>query len=100
PQTGLTIAAVKLRCRASATTILPLSLRGQAVFFALLLAEPFAECHRVLPAHIGHRMLVRGPGPDLLPTHGAPERVELTLRHLILAHVEGPGDLHLMLVRA
>src|SRR5205807_8596234 len=57
-QTGLLIAAVKPGRGACATTILPLGLGGQAVLFALLPAEPFAEGHRIVPAHVHDGMAI------------------------------------------
>ena len=84
--------------------ILPFGLRGQAVFFPFLLAQPFAKIHRIVPRNEDHRMLVRLIEARISPaaiTHLVAllvnELSKLPDRDLRGSHVKWLRDLHGML---
>src|SRR5262249_36645637 len=123
-QLALVVAERPSVLRSGPAAILPLGFRGQAIFSSLLLAQPIAECHRVIPTEADHRMIVglrktwtqpvrvgvHFPVPIREMTMGAPfplglrlisrclcELAKLPDRDLGLPHVKGMRDLDFML---
>src|SRR4029077_4129065 len=104
-QLGIVVAeAVSTSGFPGAATILPFGLRGQAVFFPFLLAQPLAKIHRIVPRNEDHRMLVRLIERRISPaaiTHLVGllvnELSELPNRDLGGSQVKWPRDLHGML---
>ena len=64
------VAAGVAGCGPGAASIFPLGLRWQPVGLAILLTEPLAERHRVVPAHVDHGVLV-----GLLETRVSPREI-------------------------
>ena len=87
------VAVIVPRCRPGTAGVFPLGLRGQSVRLALLLAQPLAKLHRVVPTHVHHGVLV-----GLLETR-VPPGILLVEAELLLVGVPAPGPRLLSLLR-
>src|SRR5262249_815228 len=55
------------RCRARPAGVFPLRLRRQAIKRVLFFGKPVAKGDRIVPGDAGHRMIVAGSPPGILP---------------------------------